>query len=203
MNIISNNCTGGFIYKKLLKTEYENPFIWCRLFNDEFLYLMQNYDNINFHNYEIGKHSNKLVNLTNPFYIKIDDKISINYTHYYFDINANKPAIIKTDFFYCKIWETILKNYEKRLLRMEGKPVFIFNDDGDYSVFGTNKTWVDVVPQIIELATKIDNKIIIISNHHSEIKENNLLILNSKNIFPPHNLENNEKKILEFLKSVK
>ena len=199
MNIISNNCTAGFIYQKLLNTEYENPFIWCRFFNDDFLYLVENYNNINFHNYEIGKYSNKLENRTNPFYIRIDNKISINYTHYYFDYNATKPTRIKSDFFYNKIWETVLSNYEKRLTRMSGKPIFIFNDDGDYSVYGSNKTWLDIIDKLITLSKKIDNKIIILTNHHKEMKENNLLILNSKNIFPPHNLKDNGNKILEFI----
>jgi hypothetical protein len=186
----------------LLKKEYENPFIWCRVFNEDYLYLVKHYAEINFKNFELCKFGSKIKNKTNPFYINVDNKISIHYSHYYFDCAAEKPLIIKkhegADFYYNKIWETVVNNYEKRLGRMTGEPIFVFNDDQRYQPIA-NKKWTDIVPQLIELSKKIKNKMIIISNHYKERKENNLLILNSKNIYPPFNLKNNERRILEFI----
>lgn len=201
MNIISNNCTAGFIYKNVLKTEYQHPFIWCRFFNDDFLYLIQHYDSINFHNYEIGKYGAKLHNKTNPFYIRVNDKVSIHYTHYYFDSTASTPITTKShDILYNKIWELIVSNYKKRLERLNGKPSFIFNDDESYSIYGANKTWINIIPNLIKLAQHIDNKCVIISNKYKPMQENNLLILNADNIWPPYNLDNNNgSKIVDFL----
>jgi len=46
MNIISNNCLGGFIYKDFLQIKYENPFIFSLMDYDDFLYLLENYETI-------------------------------------------------------------------------------------------------------------------------------------------------------------
>lgn len=58
MNIITNNCLGGFIYRDILKTEYQNPFIWTYIKTNEFIFLCENYNKINFHNYELSKKGN-------------------------------------------------------------------------------------------------------------------------------------------------
>ena len=202
MNIISNNCTAGFIYKNLLNTVFENPFIWCRIFNEDFLYLIENYNKINFNDFKLQRYTENLVNKTNPFYIKVENKIDIHYSHYYFEHSANKPLIVKkgagADFYYNKIWETVVNNYLKRLQRMKGKPIFIFNDDKQYQPI-THRKWNDILPQLITLSQTIDNKLIIITNNRTPVQTNNLLVINSKNIYPPYNLENNEDKILKFM----
>lgn len=54
MNIISNNCCGADIYTNVLKTEFSNPFIWSLLFPNDFIYLYENYDSINFKNIDLA-----------------------------------------------------------------------------------------------------------------------------------------------------
>lgn len=90
MNIVSNNCTGGFIYSELLHSRFSNPFIWCRVSLDDFLFLMQYWDSINFLNARLVKHG-ELLDDTAPFAIRVDDKFEIRYTHYYFNSRCETP----------------------------------------------------------------------------------------------------------------
>lgn len=54
MNIISNNCLGGFFYK-FNNIQFNNPFIWSAILTDSMYYLIKNYDTINFNNFELTK----------------------------------------------------------------------------------------------------------------------------------------------------
>ena len=130
MNIISNNCLGGFIYRDILKTEYKNPFIWSSFDPDNFIEFIDNYETINFDNYELFKLG---PGMNHNFKLKIDDKYILNNDHMWFDANAKTPTVFQInncDIKYCKIWEYIVNNYEKRLKRMKNeiKTVFIFYD---------------------------------------------------------------------------
>ena len=53
MNIISNDCTAGFIYKEI-NEEFKNPFIWTSIDIDNFIKLIENYDTLNFNNISIN-----------------------------------------------------------------------------------------------------------------------------------------------------
>jgi uncharacterized protein (DUF1919 family) len=55
MNIISNNCFGGYIYKNVLKEQYSTPFIWNRIYNNDLITLLKNFNKINFNNIELKK----------------------------------------------------------------------------------------------------------------------------------------------------
>lgn len=122
MNLISQNCLAGNIYKNHLKEEFSNPFIWTVIDFNSMLYLIQNWNTINFTNYLLTKdeHWN--------FSIIIDDKVKIQYVHYKFNPNCKIPC---KDYIgnihYNKIWEFIIKKYEERLTRMLEKheePIF-------------------------------------------------------------------------------
>ena len=123
MNIISNNCLSGYLYKDYLKEEFGNPFIWTVIDFNSMLYLIQNWNNINFKNYELVKDKNW------NFSIIIDNKVKIQYVHYKF----NKNVVFKdktepgTDIESNKIWEYIIQKYDERLERMLRKkesPIF-------------------------------------------------------------------------------
>ena len=120
-NIISQNCLNGNIYS-ILCEQYGNPFIWTVIDFDSMYYLIQNWDSINFNDYELVKDGNW------NFSIIIEGKVKIQYVHYKFDENCKIPQ--KTgpgDICYCKIWEFIVKKYEERLKRMKErniKPLF-------------------------------------------------------------------------------
>lgn len=123
MNIICNSCIGGFIYKNELKTSFKNPFIWNIIDFNSMYYMVKNFNQINFNNYELIK--DKKWN----FSIVIDGKVKIQYVHYKFDSKSNKPITKYIDVYYNKIWEFIIEKYESRLKRMKeenSNPLFLF-----------------------------------------------------------------------------
>lgn len=122
MNIISNDCLGGFIYNNVLKAEYTTPFIWNRIWNDDFLYLVDNLENIDFTKYEL------LPTTENTFHLRIDNKIDVWYNHYIQDDNCKTPITgindehnTWLDVKYYKIKEYLLEKYNNRLARFSPK----------------------------------------------------------------------------------
>lgn len=122
MNLISQNCLSGHLYKNHYKEEFENPFIWTVIDFNSMLYLIQNWNRINFRNYELVKDNNW------NFSIIIDNKVKIQYVHYKFDAASKTPTIDNVgSILYYKIWEYIIQKYEERLKRMLSKneePIF-------------------------------------------------------------------------------
>lgn len=197
MNIVSNNCTGGFIYSELLHSRFLNPFIWCRVSLDDFLYLMQYWDSINFLNARLVKHG-ELLDDTAPFAIRVDDKFEIRYTHYYFNSRCETPETRQygrgISFFSNKIWEIIIKKYISRVSRMTSTPIFIINDDKE-----NEHVLVKTAVQL-KSSGAIKFPTLIISNQLSKTNINGLQILNANNIYPPYNMAGNENAILSFLR---
>lgn len=113
MNIITNNCLGGHIYRDVLKTEYQNPFIWC--FLEPYFDFIKEYPNINLKNYEIKKIEE---NSLKRFKLVIDNKYELKFWHYWFDEKSEKPIISDRNVKYNKIWEYIVEKYETRLKRI-------------------------------------------------------------------------------------
>lgn len=123
MNVIGNSCVGAYIYKNHLKKNYENPFTWALVDFDSMLYLIKNYDKIDFNKFKLVKDDNW------NFSIIVDGHVKINYIHYKLDRTAKTPTTKKVDVFYCKIWEYIVLKYlerTKRMLCLKEKPLFIF-----------------------------------------------------------------------------
>lgn len=127
-NIISNNCLGGYIYQHILHQPYQNPFIWSLFYNpDSYIDMIDHWSDINFANIQIGKDGDEM---TNNWYIKIDNQYKVNYIHVVFSATTLSPSITphKTDgrpktlvgenIYYCKPWEYIAEKYISRLKRM-------------------------------------------------------------------------------------
>lgn len=76
MVLIGNNCLVGYIYRDILKQEYQTPFIWSRIWKEDFEKLISQYDMLNFDNFELKK-INSLNKSNNDFYILLDDTIKI------------------------------------------------------------------------------------------------------------------------------
>lgn len=131
MNLISNNCLGGYIYQNLIKQEYKNPFIWTLFENpDEYIELIRNWNNTNFNNYELTKRGE---GLKNNFQILIDDKYTLSFIHVFFDPVKNNeekfehtPRIVGENIYSSKPWEYIVKTYQKRLDRMKKENYTVF-----------------------------------------------------------------------------
>ena len=129
-NIISHNCVGSMIYKEK-GLRYENPFMWCVIPPDDFRYLYEHYDDIDFRRISLEKDG--------KFYkIVIDGKVSVYYVHYKYSKNATEPRVQNgMDLVYSGIEDYISDKYRSRLARMEGRPLFIVTDR-EYLV---NKQW--------------------------------------------------------------
>ena len=65
--------------------KFNNPFIWMICPYDSIIYIMNNFDKIDWFNYEFEKSKLK----ENTFIIKVENNIEIHYVHYKFDPNAN------------------------------------------------------------------------------------------------------------------
>lgn len=163
MNILSLNCLGAHIYRDLLKCSYGNPFIWTRMDNADFIRLLEDYENIDFHNYTLIKESRKLEN----FRIIIDDKVKLYFNHHLFDANADKPIKRGVDIFYNRIWEYIVDNYEKRLARMTKKIDLIAIDDWSNDID---------VKKIKSICERKNYKCFICTNRLVETNEPNMII---------------------------
>ncbi|MBO7693347.1 MAG: DUF1919 domain-containing protein [Methanobrevibacter sp.] len=167
MQIISNNCLGGFIYKDILCQKYTNPFIWCKIKEQYFISLLENLYNINFNNFELKKNGSKL---TDGFHISIENKIILNYTHFHFDKRCDKPKVKGISVYYNKIWEYIVDKYKKRLNRFNlSDDICIALEDYPQCPYNVNK--------IINIAIKNNWKIIVITRQKIDIKYDKLLVL--------------------------
>lgn len=127
MNIISNNCVGGFLYNKM-NEKYKNPFIWMRITGESLKTLITQYDKIDFKKYELQKDENW------NMYIIIDGKVKIHYSHYKFDKVYDKPTKVNDCIKYNKIWEYVVEKYEKHISNMSEEPYFVIDAwDGMYN----------------------------------------------------------------------
>lgn len=133
MLIISNNCSGAYLYKKL-KCQFNNPFMWMICPYESFYYLMNNFDKINWEDYEFTKSKLK----ENTFCIKIENKIELHFVHHIWD--KTKTSLLKLEeskdwpgeIRYAKIYEYINEKYIERVKRMiayNEKPTFLIKED--------------------------------------------------------------------------
>ena len=121
-NIIANNCTGSRLYQQMGK-QYGNPFMWCVINPEDFLYLYNHYYEIDYWNYELVKKNGE-------YQIIIDGKITVQYVHYKYGENDTVPTKKNNDMdiYYDKIEQYIVEKYENRLKRMIQPPFFIISD---------------------------------------------------------------------------
>ena len=120
-NIISHNCVNGRLYQ-MLDVEYNNPFVWCVIPPNDFLFLYINYNNIDYTKIKIEKFGN-------DYKCIVDGKITIYYVHYKYDEKCTVPTKkTEIDVFYNKIEDYIEEKYFKRLKRMIEPPIFIVTD---------------------------------------------------------------------------
>ena len=113
MNIISNDCTAGFIYKEI-NEEFKNPFIWTSIDIDNFIKLIENYDTLNFNNISIKLELNTskigVQNEKCPI-ITIDNKVDIHYFHH-FQKEGTHPELNTEERY---IYDEDIINYVKQI----------------------------------------------------------------------------------------
>lgn len=153
MNIITNNCLGGFIYRDILKTEYQNPFIWTAINHLDLLSIIENFQTINFSNVIIDKEGD---GLSNNFITIIDDRYRIYNHHVGFSKNDLIPRYEENNVFYQKPWEYIMNKYESRLKRMKDKI--------DVVALYWPEAPIDYIHNLINVCKKKNVKCLIITN---------------------------------------
>lgn len=105
MNILSNNCAAGDIYKRVLHQPYENPFIWTLFQPDDFIDFIDKYNQVNFYNIRM---ENNDPDLGNHFEIILDNVYRIKHIHMVFDPLYDTPTVFNDiDVHYNRIWEYI------------------------------------------------------------------------------------------------
>ena len=125
MNIIANRCHGTYIYRDILKCEYQNPFVWSQMRKQSYNYLFSHYYDIDFSNIIVNKH---VWDKTWCLDVLIDDVITVTYPHILFDAHCNKPTIKDNNVYYNRPWLLVCDSYKKRLTRMSETPIFIYLD---------------------------------------------------------------------------
>lgn len=166
MNIITNNCLGGFIYRDILKTEYQNPFIWTGIEIEKFIDFVDNFDKIDFTNVMIEKEGE---GLKNNFFTVIDDKYKFRNGHIVFNKNDNVPRIMNdskhldwVNVYYNRPWEYILEKYNKRVKRMDNNIIV--------AIYAKDNEFTDQLNKLADVCLKYNYPCLIF--HSEKIKEN-------------------------------
>ena len=163
MNIICNNCIGGRLYEAR-NEQFSNQFIWAKILHNDFIYLINNFDNIDFSNISFSLEYYKSKEYQNVL-CKMDNKISLHFTHYVYNENCDTPYKKDLDVLYKDILTYSKEKYFNRLSRMSGSPIFVYSFNNiQYSIDEYKKRIYDVL--------KIkDKKIYIIAYKSIEITD--------------------------------
>ncbi len=125
MNVITNRCLGGYIYRDILKSQYENPFIWTGISDDSFNAIFGEYEHINFNKFRVEQDETES---GGKYYIIIDETYRVNYRHVLLDPTCKTPTIKDVNIYTCNPQQYITEKYMARLSRMKSSPIFIYMD---------------------------------------------------------------------------
>ncbi|MBQ3414755.1 MAG: hypothetical protein IJH39_05265 [Clostridia bacterium] len=187
--IFSNECTSGRYYK-VNKLQYNNPIIWHHWPINNYIEFIKNFDNVNLSNYEIlpidgDTYFKNMYNFEKnsklTYYVKIDNKYKIAYSHYIF----NKTEKISGDNKYSpNIKEYVVQKYETRLKRYNSEQnkqiVFLFGEK-KYTSIEDELKFINVITPYKKflytshkelLKYKNDNMVIIYNDHINHDKVN-------------------------------
>ena len=200
MNIISNNCLGGFIYRDILKCEYQNPFIWTSIFPDTFNELLTNFERINFQNVKIVRDT---IISDNNYLTILDNKYKIYNSHIFLSkkdvVPRNAYDKVHVDWinvYYNKPEEYILSKFKNRTLRMDSDIRVCMYDANDYGFT------IEDIKKIIQTCSIKKYRALIFTEKKFEESLENIKIIQIKHVDPwIVNLYNNYmNEIMEFLK---
>ena len=183
MNLISNNCSAAFYYK-FSSTAFNHPFMWCLFTPQDIIYLIKNYESIDFGNIGLPRLDGKLFpssNLVtrlvkegrNIIGVNIDDKVTAWYVHYLFDAHTDSPKTVGVDVFCKRNFEYTYEKYISRLHRngISEHPTFLI-------VAFPHHNWTD--EYITELCSiNTDKKILLMTNKNISSKDNIYIIKDS------------------------
>lgn len=132
--IVSSNCISGFWYRDIVKIPYEVPFIWSILKLSDMLYLIRNFDSIDYSNITAEISEGEIVRKDGSKWAKIilDNRINVYFVHYAENKNLTGETIVNG----IRVISNNITKYAKdvwlrRCNRMpfNKKRVFVFWDD--------------------------------------------------------------------------
>ena len=125
MNLITNSCLGGFMYR-YTNERFNNPFIWCNITIDDFIKLAESYDSFDFKN--ISAKIDNALTISNVKDVFIDvGGIVIEFPHYRYEKDSETVKRY-IDVYSDNILEYATQKWFNRLDRMVDAPIFIFHD---------------------------------------------------------------------------
>lgn len=118
MNLIGNSCVASFITRDCIKTDFKNPFCWCKMDFESVYNLISKFDQIDFKNVEFTKKDN--------YYIaKIDNLVEVQYIHYIEDPEVVGIKYEKSNVVSNEILKYVKDKYFSRLSKMVEEPTFL------------------------------------------------------------------------------
>ena len=133
--VISANCIAGFWYGDIVKTAYEHPFIWSIVRLSDLIYLIKNFDTINFNNVTAKISDGEVVRRDGDKWVKVvvDGKINAYFVHYKEnkDLEEDAPKISGTNVVAKNILKYAEETWKRRCARIpyNKKRVWVFWDD--------------------------------------------------------------------------
>lgn len=118
---------------EILGIPYDNPFVWNSIKLSNFCTLIRQYDDINLCNYTV---TNEIFLGQPRLTIIADNLIHIYFTHHIQDNNYDKPTKFGgdvKDIRYKNISNYISDKWKVRCSRIQGEPIFIYDDIFDYT----------------------------------------------------------------------
>ena len=193
MNIISNCCLGGYAYKDIFNECFVSPFIWSWMTAEDVCYLMDNFNKIDFKNYELSTYNNFPLKDGVCFQINVENKIKIVFSHYQFVKSKKEIEIDKTRnmVYYNRMWEYVVKKYNDRLERMTGEPVFLIIDDETEKKFSSQ--------HIEHIIQNSKYKVLFFTQKEIKSKNPNVKIIWAKDLLPEHISQTFANEIKSFL----
>ena len=126
MNIICNNCVGARLYE-VTKQQFPNPFMWMTICHDDFIKLINEYDNIDFNNPKFELENYK-ENKYKSILITLNSDIKLHYIHYIQDDTKEVPVKeLNTNILYKDILTYSKNKWFNRLNRSDEKPIFLYS----------------------------------------------------------------------------
>lgn len=177
MNIICNNCVGARLYE-VTKQQFPNPFMWMSISTDDYIKLIENYDNIDLSNpsFELEYYGN---NDYQTILVKLDYDIKLHYIHYIQDNDKENPVKeLNTNILYKDILKYAKIKWFNRLNRNKECPTFIYSFN-----YANPKTisYLTDLNKLLNIKTKYELIILVHENIKLNKNINHIKLLNCDN----------------------
>ena len=168
MNLISNNCVGPSLYA-LYGEKFDHPFVWGAFDLDDFIYLANNYEKIEYTNTEYDLET-RLYQTRKSVICNIDNKVKYHFSHYMYDQTMKEPGrcdTYKHTLLYNNIIALTREKYMYRKERMQKDPTFLYCYN---LICPTSKEYLIILDRLLE----IKRRLIIVMHEGIDIGDRNI-----------------------------